>query len=115
MHEKWLLAGAALALFTLPSCVVGPKQFSRSVDDWDNKLYTESPWMDVLLTVVPVIPLASVVAGVGDFLIVNPVAFWLDDAWDSHGTAFQHFEVKGEDGQMRSLLMNDSKALRVNR
>lgn len=87
------------------SCLAGPHQLRRTVDDWDNRLYVESPWLDGILHVVPVIPLATAVAFVGDFLVGDAIAFWTDDAWQSSGsgTGFEHFAVKSEDGNMQSL------------
>ena len=109
-------AGLALALSCLmfAGCWSGPKQLTRSVDDWDNQLYVQSPWMDSLLWhVVPFFPVMKIAAGIGDILIVNPVSFWFEDAWDGKGTGFQHLDVEPTDGEMRSLMMDDSEVMNV--
>jgi hypothetical protein len=100
------LVGVAAVLST--ACAAGPHQLSRTVDDWSNKNYVQSPVMNGVLHVVPVIPFVSACAAVGDFFITDAAAFWLDDAWDGHGTAFQHLAVTATDGQMQSLLIEGS-------
>jgi len=109
-------AGISLALvFALffSGCFAGPHQLQRSVDDWDAKLYTENPWVDAALWVVPVIPLANMFAMVGDVLVTDAWTFWTKDAWDGKGTGFQHMEYLGTDGHMQNLLLGDGKWLRV--
>ena len=92
------------------SCLAGPHQLRRTVDDWDNRLYVESPWANALLHVVPVIPLASVFAFLGDFFVSDAVAFWTDDAWEAtgSGSGFEHYPVKSTDGNMQSLSLPHS-------
>lgn len=102
---------AAAALST--ACAAGPHQLTRTVDDWSNRLYVQSPVMNGVLHIVMVIPLASAVAAVGDFFITDAAAFWLDDAWDGKGTAFQHLAVTATDGQMQSLLIEGSGWLAI--
>jgi hypothetical protein len=114
MTRRLALPLAALCVL-LSGCFVGPKQLQRTVDDWENQIYTDSPWMCSMLYIVPVIPVGGILAQIGDFFVVNPIAFWFDDAWDSHGTSFRHYVVEGEDGEMRSLLFDDTKVLRVHK
>lgn len=98
----------AMALL-LGGCVVGPHQLRRSVDDWDQKLYVNSPWWNVTLWIVPVIPVFSLGAAVGDFCITDPYYFWFEDAWDGSGTGFRHLKVDWTDGRVDSLLMDRSE------
>ena len=100
------LVGLVTVLFA--ACAAGPHQLARTVDDWSNKNYVQSPVMNGVLHVIPVIPLVSACAVIGDFFITDASAFWLDDAWDGHGTAFQHLAVTPTDGQLQSLLIEGS-------
>ncbi len=88
--RKLLISAALLVSTTFTGCSVGPHQLARTVDDWDNSFYAESPWLDALLTVIPVIPLARFGAQVGDFFIGDAYAFWVKDAWVNKGTGFKH-------------------------
>jgi hypothetical protein len=97
----------------LSGCAAGPHQLRRSVDDWDQKLYVNSPWLNAVLWIVPVIPIAHFLGGIGDFLIVDAYSFWFKDAWDGKGTGFKHLEVQATDGQMKSLLLDDGKFLEI--
>ncbi len=111
---KKMIAALGLVLaVSLSSCVAGPKQLARTVDDWDGKMYVENPWMDAVLNVIPVIPLAGAIGGFVDFFSDNLVAFWMHDAWDGKGTAFKHFEVTPTDGAAHSLLLDDGKFMEV--
>lgn len=106
------LATAAAALL-LASCAAGPHQLRRSVDDWDRKVYVNSPWLSAALWVVPVYPTMYMGAWVGDFLISDAYHFWFDDAWDGNGTGFEHLEVESPDGWVESLLSERSGWQRV--
>ncbi|HLQ36919.1 MAG TPA: hypothetical protein VK348_03900 [Planctomycetota bacterium] len=97
----------------LTSCFAGPHQLRRSVDDWDHKLYVNSPWIDAVLWVVPVFELANWVAWVGDFIVTDGYTFWFKDAWDGKGTGYEHLKVEATDGKMSSLLMDGSSWLKV--
>lgn len=108
---RLLACFAALAL--LSSCFVGPHQLRRTVDDWDHKVYVNSPWWNAALWIVPVIPAATALAIVGDFLVTDPWAFWCEDAWDGAGTGFEHARVDWADGRMESLLLDRSGWTRV--
>ena len=107
------LALGALATLSLTSCSAGPHQLRRSVDDWDHKLYVNSPWLDGVLWFIPVIPLAAFVGMVGDFFITDAYSFWFHDAWDGKGTGYEHLKVDAPDGKMGSLLMDGSSWLQV--
>lgn len=106
------LALASLA-FSFTSCTAGPHQLARSVDDWDQKNYVASPWINGILHFVPVIPLAHFAASIGDFFVTDAYAFWLNDAWDGKGTAYDHHKVAPTDGSMSSLLNEGSGWLKV--
>lgn len=108
------IAALSLALaLSLTSCLAGPKQLQRSVDDWDSKLYVEQVWLDGILHFIPVIPIAGALAGLVDFFSDNLYYFWFKDAWDGKGTAFKHFEVTPTDGYLESMLIDDSKFLEL--
>jgi hypothetical protein len=96
------LAPLGLAL-AISSCSAGPHQLARSVDDWDHKNYVESPIMNGVLHFIPVIPLVSFFAIVGDFFTGDAYSFWFKDAWDGKGTGFEHAHVEWTDGRMPSL------------
>ncbi|MBM4060597.1 MAG: hypothetical protein FJ265_05810 [Planctomycetes bacterium] len=101
-----------LALASLGSCFAGPHQLRRSVDDWDRRLYVQSPWLDVGLWIVPVIPAATLLAWAGDFLLCDAVSFWGGDAWDGNGTGFVHARVE-PDEWYESLVFDRGRWLRV--
>ena len=111
--KKTLLALPLLAACALSSCAAGPHQLQRSVDDWDQKMYIQSPWIDGVLWFIPVIPIASGLASIGDFFTDNLIAFWVHDAWDNKGTAFKHYNPTPTDGSMSSLLNDDGKFLEI--
>ena len=111
--KKARLACALLAITTLAACSAGPHQLKRSVDDWDAKLYVSNPWLDGVLWFVPVIPIASFGAAIGDFLVTDAYSFWFKDAWDGKGTGFTHFTPTPTDGSMQSLLLDDSHFMEV--
>jgi hypothetical protein len=95
--------------------MAGPHQLRRTVDDWDQKLYVKSPWIDAVLWVVPVFPLANFGAWVGDFFVTDAYAFWFKDAWDGKGTGFEHYKQEWTDGRMKSLLSSDSGFIRIDK
>jgi hypothetical protein len=92
MRMRRLLPVLGLVATTLCSCLAGPQQLRRSVDDWDHALYVQNPWLDAGLWVVPVIPIASLAGGLVDCLVVNPIFVWGSDAWDCNGTGFKHHD-----------------------
>jgi hypothetical protein len=111
--RKSLLALALVATLGFGSCASGPHQLFRTVDDWDAKLYTQSPWINGVLTFIPVIPIARGLAMFVDFFTTDMISFWFHDAWDGKGTGFKHKEFLGEDGYMGSLLLDDGKWFEV--
>ena len=106
------VAAAAVAL-SFTSCLAGPHQLKRTVDDWDHKTYVNSPWLDAVLWVIPVYPFCFFVAGIGDFFVTDAWAFWRYDAWDGKGTGFKHAEVAPTDGTVGSLLRDDAGFMKV--
>ncbi len=99
-----LLAFSLVTLLPV-SCLAGPHQLRRTVDDWDHQLYVNAPWMNGMLHVVPVIPLATAVAFLADFCVADAVTFWFDDAWGGTGTGFEHLRIATPDGRMQSLMI----------
>lgn len=99
---------AAIVPVLFAACAAGPHQLSRTVDDWSNKNYVQSPVMNGVMHLIPIIPLVSACAAIGDFFITDAIAFWFDDAWDGHGTGFEHLAVTPTDGQLQSLLIEGS-------
>lgn len=95
------------------SCMAGPHQLKRTVDDWDHQMYIESPWINGVLWFVPIIPLAGFAASIGDFFVTDAYAFWFKDAWDGKGTAFTHYNPTPTDGSMESLMIDDAKFMTI--
>ena len=109
-----LRATAAVALTTLlGACFIGPHQLRRSVDDWDQKIYVNSPWWNAAMWIVPVIPTCTAVAFALDFAITDPWAFWFDDAWDGSGTGYRHMPIDWTDGAVDCLFSPRSRWTRV--
>ena len=105
----------ALTLFcgvAFTGCAAGPHQLQRTVDDWDRKLYVESPWLDAALWFIPVIPFAKFGASIGDFFITDAYTFWIKDAFSGgKGTGFRYADIPA-DKTMGSLL-GDGKFLEI--
>jgi hypothetical protein len=108
------LAVIALAAL-LSACAAGPHQLRRSVDDWDQRIYVNSPWLNAAMWVVPILPISYASAFTLDFLITDPWAFWFDDAWDGNGTGFEHAPVLCPGGRMQSLLLDRAGWTRIER
>lgn len=106
---------ALLSVALLAGCFAGPQQLRRSVDDWDQKVYVNSPWWSATLWVVPVMPVSYLGAFVGDFLVTNPIAFWGEDAWDGKGTGYEHQTIQWTDGRTRSVASEHGGWTRVTR
>ncbi|MBK8099920.1 MAG: hypothetical protein IPK26_22690 [Planctomycetes bacterium] len=90
--------------FSLTSCLAGPHQLRRTIDDWENKTYVNSPLLAVGMWIVPVFPLLTAGAMAGDFLITDPYAFWFRDIWSNSGTGYRHYHSEFTNGHMPSLL-----------
>ncbi len=104
------LAGLVLGL---SSCAAGPHQLRRTVDDFDQKLYIENPWISGVLWFLPVMPLGMFGASIVDFFTGDAYSFWAKDAWDGQGTAFRHYQPEVTDGTMESLMYDDAKFFEV--
>ena len=111
MRNLAIFLGLASAM-SLTSCAAGPHQLQRTVDDWDQKMYVESPWIDAVLWVVPVFPVLHFGASIADFFVTDGYTFWVKDAWDGKGTAYEHYKVEPTDGTYKSLLIDDAGYLR---
>ena len=103
-----ILSALCLLAASSGSCTAGPHQLRRSVDDWDQSLYVNSPWLNATFWILPVLPIGYLGAILGDFLVTDAYSFWLDDAWDGAGTAFEHAHVQATDGRVESLLLDRS-------
>lgn len=81
----------------LSACASGPRQLSRTWDDYVNQNYTENAWVHgaLLQDILPVYGLVYFGAGIIDYLFVNPYYFWSQDAWDNRGTGFEHGSLSG--------------------
>lgn len=111
--KKIATAFALAVAATLTSCASGPHQLARTVDDLDQKVYINSPWLNAVLHIIPAFPLAKFGAAIGDFFVTDAYAFWFKDAWDGKGTGFEHYKQNWTDGKMGSLLNNDAGFLKI--
>ena len=111
--KKLCLALSLVAAVSLTACQSGPHQLRRTVDDWDQKMYIDNPWLNGVLYFIPVIPLVTFGAQIGDFFVTDAYAFWFKDAWDGKGTAFTHYTQTPTDGSMESLLIDESKFMQI--
>ena len=93
-----------VAALSMTSCMAGPHQLRRSVDDFDHKHYVNSPWVNGVLWVIPVYPIANFLATIGDFFVTDAVCFWIHDAWDGKGTGYEHLKVDAADGKLGYLM-----------
>lgn len=111
--RKLAIAFSLFASLSITGCAAGPHQLKRTVDDWDQKLYVQSPWLDAVLWVVPVFPLAHFGASIADFFVTDAYTFWIKDAFGGQGgTGYKHYDA-GAARNMKSLLMPDGKFLEI--
>jgi hypothetical protein len=111
--RRLALACALLFSVSLTGCLAGPHQLRRTVDDWDNKMYVKSPWVDAVLWIVPVFPILNFGATIGDFFVTDGYTFWIKDAFTGQGgTGFKHYDVQSTK-TMKSLLSDDGKFLQA--
>jgi hypothetical protein len=96
----------------LTGCAAGPHQLSRSIDDWDQKIYVNSPWLNAAMWVVPIYPVMHVGARAIDFAITDPYYFWFQDAWDGNGTGFRHMHIDYTDGWVDCVLADRAAWIR---
>ncbi len=113
--KKLATAVALAACVSLSSCLSGPHQLVRTVDDWDQKVYIQSPWLNAVLYIIPVFPFAKFGAGIADFFVTDAYAFWFKDAWDNKGTGFEHYTQTWTDGRMKSLLSKDAGFIKIDK
>ena len=108
--------GSVMALtMLLGSCAAGPHQLRRSVDDWDQRIYVNSPWLNAAMWVVPVYPVLLAGATATDFVITDPYFFWFGDAWNGNGTGYRHLEIDYTRGWVDCVLADDSRWMRSER
>ncbi len=114
MRRHSMILALAMCL-ALPGCLAGPHQLERSVADFDQEIYGDSPWLNFVLWVVPVFPILWVGAKAGDFLVTDAYAFWVEDAWAGDGgTGFKHLNAQSQKS-VQSLMREDSEWLRIDR
>ena len=112
MRKTAIVLTLVLAVL-LGGCVAGPHQLFRTVDDWDQELYVNSPWLDAVLWIIPVVPFARFGAMIGDTLITDAYAFWFKDAFSGgKGTGFRHKDAEAEK-YMNSLLSDEGEFLKI--
>ena len=99
----------------LAACASGPHQLRRSVDDWDHKIYVNSPWLNAAMWIVPIYPVMHAGALALDFAVTDPYYFWFGDAWDGNGTGYRHLEVEWTDGWVDCLLADQGEWTRSER
>ena len=90
--KKLGLALAVAAMATIGAGCYGTKSLTRSVDDWGNQMYKDSPWLAQPVGWIAV-PVAMFVTGIIDG-VVDTYYFWSADAWDGEGTPYMHKAVK---------------------
>jgi hypothetical protein len=103
--KKTLAALALGGALLSASCAAGPHQLRRSVDDFDHKLYQENPLLNGVLWVVPVFPILSYGAMIGDFLVVDAYHFWAKDVWRQEGTTIDRWTPSDSSHKVNSLLI----------
>ncbi|HZE99494.1 MAG TPA: hypothetical protein VE981_20990 [Planctomycetota bacterium] len=88
---------AAVLSTTLAGCH-GPQRMSRSLDEWTNRQYVESPWLTGNLLAHLLLAGATAVTWTVDSF-VNVYYFWVDDAepfGDGKGTPYPFRAVTPE-------------------
>lgn len=95
MKRSLLFAVAAAAPLLATSCSSGPDRLERSWDGWVNQKYSDDSWVHgaLLQDILPAYPIVGFFAGIGDWLILNPIAFWSNDIWDRRGTAYVYTQA----------------------
>ncbi|MBI4565458.1 MAG: DUF3332 family protein [Planctomycetes bacterium] len=92
MRKLALVVVAAVFLGATVGCG-GPFTVSRSVNDWYNQKYGETPWLYGNMVSSAVYGLAMGLSWTADMLVVNTYHFWVKDAQpigDGKGTTFEH-------------------------
>jgi hypothetical protein len=114
--RKQLIAAltATVMAFSISSCMAGPHQLRRSVDDWDAKMYANSPILDGVLWVIPFWPLCTWGSYIGDFFIGDAYQFWFKDVWAGKGAGFDHAKIESA-GKVGSLLNDNASWLKVDK
>jgi len=111
--KKSILGGllVAFALSFTTSCASGPNRVSYTWDTWRDTKYSENAWLHgaLLQDIIPVYSLVTAVAGIGDWLIFNPVQFWGTDVWDGKGTVFVKKNVEGAERTVSDISFDNGK------
>ena len=78
--KRFAAASLALLILTLPLAGChGPQKLSRSLDEWSNDRYVDSPWLVGNMLTHLVLTAATAVTWTADSFI-NIYYFWVDDA-----------------------------------
>ena len=93
MKKLAVVAVAVLVLITMSGCF-GPMKLTRQFDDWTNQAYVDSAWLGQVLLYTGIIPAVSVITNVIDYLILNPLNFWGQDAFRGQGRPFRHLRAE---------------------
>jgi len=109
MRTLTRLVLVATSSMLLGSCASGPHQLRRSVDDWDQKIYVNSPWLNAGMWLVGIYPVCHAGAIAFDFILTDPYHFWFEDAWDGNGTGYRHLEIDWTDGWTDCLFSDRSR------
>ena len=109
MKKTCSLVVAALALSCLASCNSGPKRLTRSFDGYVNQKYSEDSIIHglVLQDIIPVYPIVSFFAMIGDAIVVNPYYFWSKDVWEGTGTAYTYSQAEGAERSVAGSGLED--------
>ncbi len=91
---KKLVLAVLLVVFAVSAAgCFGPQKLTRSLDDWTNQMYVESPWLAGNVISYYLIGLATNITWFVDGLIFNTIDFWGTSAQpfgSGTGTAFVH-------------------------
>ncbi len=111
MRKIAIALGLGLAL-VLGGCLAGPHQLRRTVDDFDQKLYVDSPIIDgILWFPIPAFYIGYWGASIGDFFL-DGYHFWIEDVWANEGKGFKHIDPQGSK-IVYSLMRDESKFAQV--
>ena len=93
--KKAIFTLTLVAALATSACRSGPSSLSYQVDDWRNQNYVDEPAVTAIFTdIIPFYPLVTFLAGIPDWLILNPIQFWGSDLWDGRGAGFYSIDLE---------------------